>query len=125
MRRTPSVASLLAASAAAALAVPTGASRAGEVKTLDDIHIEGEVRLPRVLFITSRETVRPMDFLDLCMPPTEGEALPVGPVPVIGAPADAVPGVAAAESAAGTQSPAAAEDATTSSDPVTSEEESR
>jgi hypothetical protein len=102
MIRRRSLGSLLAAGAAAALAVPTSpAQAAGDVKTLDDIKIEGEVRLPRVLFITSRETVRPLDFLGLCLPPAEGEARPVGPVPVVGAPAEAAPGTAAspAESA--------------------------
>jgi len=96
MRRRPSLGNLLAAGAAAALAVPTPYARAEEVKTLDDIRIEGEVRLPRVLFITSRETARPFDFLELCLPPGEGAPLPSGPVPVVGAPAEDVPGAAAA-----------------------------
>jgi hypothetical protein len=95
MKRTPSLGGLLAAGAAAALAVPSPYARAEEVKTLDDIRIEGEVRLPRVLFITSRETARPLDFLELCLPHAEGNALPTGPVPVVGAPAEAVPGAAA------------------------------
>lgn len=99
MRRTPTLGNLLAAGAAAALAVPTPYARAEEVKTLDDIRIEGEVQLPRVLFITSRETVRPLDFLGLCLPPAEAEPLPAGPVPVVGAPAEAVPGAAASPAA--------------------------
>jgi hypothetical protein len=34
------------------------------VKRLEATNIEGEVHLPQVLFITSRESVRPLDFLD-------------------------------------------------------------
>ncbi|MEZ5064472.1 MAG: hypothetical protein R3B81_07025 [bacterium] len=35
-----------------------------EERTIDDIEIEGEVRLPQVLFITSRESERPLDWLE-------------------------------------------------------------
>lgn len=35
-----------------------------EERTLDAVEIEGEVRLPQVLFITSREVDRPMDWLE-------------------------------------------------------------
>lgn len=123
MTRTPSLASLLAAGAAAALAVPGTTGYAAEVKTLDDINIEGEIRLPRVLFITSRETVRPLDFLGLCLPPAEGEAPPVGPVPVVGTPATAVPGSAGADAAAAATRTDADPSTTAPSD--TSEEENR
>lgn len=61
------------------------------VKTLDEITIEGEVRLPRVLFITSRETHRPLDFLEEYLPPLDAvanEATPSGPVPVAVTPPD-------------------------------------
>jgi len=95
MIRKPSLGGLLAASAAAALAVPTPYARAEDTKTLDDIQIEGEVRLPRVLFITSRETARPLDFLDLCFPPVEGQEFPTGPVPVVDTSTDAAPEAAA------------------------------
>lgn len=36
-------------------------SPAGADKTLKEITIEGEVRLPEVLFITSRDVARPLD----------------------------------------------------------------
>jgi hypothetical protein len=42
-------------------------------RTLDDIMIEGEVRLPQVVFITSREANRPLDWLDHYMPPGAAE----------------------------------------------------
>jgi hypothetical protein len=124
MKRTPSLGGLLAAGAAAALAVPSPYARADEVKTLDDIRIEGEVRLPRVLFITSRETVRPLDFLGLCLPPSEGEELPTGPVPVIGSAAEAVPG-AAASPATAPSAPSPAADSSIPAPTDTSREESR
>jgi len=129
MSRRPSLGNLLAAGAAAALAVPTPYARAEETKTLDDIRIEGEVRLPRVLFITSRETARPFDFLELCLPPSEGEPLPTGPVPVVGAPAGAGAGAAASPGgeAAGATASSPADDPV-SAEPATdrpSREESR
>ena len=42
----------------------TKASGKGAEKTLRDINIEGEVKLPEVLFITSRDVERPLDWLD-------------------------------------------------------------
>jgi hypothetical protein len=40
-------------------------ARAAEpTKTLEEIAIEGEVRLPEVLFITSRDVQRPIDWLE-------------------------------------------------------------
>jgi hypothetical protein len=54
----------------AAPAVPSRASASGAKapaksapKTLQEITIEGEVRLPEVLFITSRDVERPLDWL--------------------------------------------------------------
>lgn len=43
------------------------------VKTLDAVTIEGEVRLPQVLFITSREGERPLEFLSMYAPATSLE----------------------------------------------------
>ena len=72
--------------AIALIALPAApATPSGEVKTLDEITIEGEVRLPRVLFITSRETERPLDFLEGYLPPLDvvaNETTPSGPVPI-------------------------------------------
>jgi hypothetical protein len=70
----------------AAAATPPPAAPA--VKTLDDIRIEGEIRLPRVLFLTSRETECPFDFLDhyrvAAGTPPVNELLPVlGDVPAL------------------------------------------
>jgi hypothetical protein len=81
--------------AVAWLVLPAAESRGAdhEVKTLDEITIEGEVRLPRVLFITSRETERPLDFLDEYLPPLDAvasEASPTGPVPVTVTPPDSL-----------------------------------
>ena len=47
-------------------AILLAASGSGEraPRRLEDIMIEGEVRLPQVLFITSRESRRPLDWLD-------------------------------------------------------------
>lgn len=66
---------LLAAAVAALLALLalTTFSRAEEPRTLDDIEIEGEVRLPQVLFITSREASRPLDWLDAWQEPTAAD----------------------------------------------------
>ena len=46
--------------AAAAPAVPGHAGAGG--RTLDDIHIEGEIPVPQVLFITEREQRRFLEF---------------------------------------------------------------
>lgn len=81
---------MLLVAAAACLVLPAAERRAeAGVKTLDEITIEGEVRLPRVLFITSRETERPLDFLEEYLPPLDAvanETTPSGPVPVMIAP---------------------------------------
>jgi TolA-binding protein len=46
------------------LAVPDSLERARRVapRTLDDIHIEGEIPVPQVLFITARDQRRFMEF---------------------------------------------------------------
>ena len=48
---------------AVAPATPAAAAPASAVRTLEDVTIEGELRLPQVLFISSREAVRPLDAL--------------------------------------------------------------
>jgi len=107
LRGAPFGAALAAALALAAPAVPAAAAPpppAPAVKTLDDIRIEGEIRLPRVLFLTSRETECPFDFLDhyrvaAAMPPVT-EPLPVlGGVPALAEP-EHEPAVAPANEAA-------------------------
>jgi len=58
---------LLGAAVAALLAIVALATLAraeDDTRTIEDIEIEGEVRLPQVLFITSREATRPHDWLD-------------------------------------------------------------
>lgn len=50
-----------AAPARPAPAKPAPAKAAAAEKTLKEITIEGEVRLPEVLFITSRDVERPVD----------------------------------------------------------------
>ena len=73
-------------------AVPAAApfpAHAEEVTTLEEISIEGEVRLPRVLFITSRDIARPLDFLDHYAPDPLallGPAPEPGPLPVLNGP---------------------------------------
>jgi len=65
--RTAALAALAAIAAIASTMPLTSPARASTppVKTLDEITIEGEVRLPQVLFITSRESTRPLDWLEL------------------------------------------------------------
>lgn len=46
------------------LLLAAAVARAEDDRTLEAVTIEGEVRLPQVLFITSREVDRPMDWLD-------------------------------------------------------------
>ena len=46
------------------LALSAMARAEEEPRTLDAVTIEGEVRLPEVLFITSRDVARPLDWLD-------------------------------------------------------------
>ena len=94
IRRMTRIAGGALLAAALALAAPppdadaAGASSAPAVKTLDDIRIEGEIRLPRVLFLTSRDTECPFDFLDhyrvAAGTPPVNELLPVlGDVPAL------------------------------------------
>ena len=66
---------LLGAAVAALLALLAHATltRAEETRTLDEVEIEGEVRLPQVLFITSREADRPLDWLDTWSGPTAAD----------------------------------------------------
>lgn len=45
---------------------PAGAQE----RTLEEVEIEGEVRLPQVLFITSRDSDRPLDWLGAYQPAT-------------------------------------------------------
>jgi hypothetical protein len=58
------------------------------VKTLDAVTIEGEVRLPQVLFITSRDGERPLDFLAMYAPATSVE---LGQSTLLPSPLRAVP----------------------------------
>lgn len=51
-------------------------------KTLEDITIEGEVRLPEVLFITSRDVERPLDWLAGYLNAETGAAAQVDDAPV-------------------------------------------
>lgn len=53
--------------ASLAIAAPAGATDAADpgVKTLEAVNIEGELRLPQVLFITSRDSRRPLDYLEV------------------------------------------------------------
>ena len=57
----PAAATKSAKSAKTAKAAPV---TKGAPKTLEEITIEGEVKLPEVLFITSRDIERPLDWLD-------------------------------------------------------------
>ncbi len=53
----------ISARASAPPAHPAAAGAAGAAgRTLDDIHIEGEIAVPQVLFITARDQRRFMDF---------------------------------------------------------------
>jgi hypothetical protein len=53
------------------------ATRAEEPRTLEAVEIEGEVRLPQVLFITSRDVERPLDWLDHYAAAAPAEERPV------------------------------------------------
>jgi hypothetical protein len=88
---------ILAAVLAFAPAFPAAA--APTPRTLDEITIEGEVRLPQVLFITSRESTRPLDWLEHYGPPTAAEVARDTPLP---GRIDVIP---SAESADGIESP--------------------
>lgn len=67
----------LAAALLLAVAPPAGAAP----RTLEEITIESEVRLPQSLFITSRESVRPLDWLEHYAPPTAAEVARETPLP--------------------------------------------
>ena len=41
---------------------PAHATRTGMPRRLSDVHIEGEIPVPQVLFITARDSRRSMDF---------------------------------------------------------------
>ncbi len=76
-----------------ALLLIAAAARAEDDRTLEAVTIEGEVRLPQVLFITSRDVDRPMDWLDHYDVPL---AAPDGTAPawiVLAAPELPMPGV--------------------------------
>ena len=65
--RAPATAGALRAQAALAAKSPKTAAAAGAEKsagprTLQDIHIEGEIPVPQVLFITARDQRRFVDF---------------------------------------------------------------
>lgn len=94
IRSTPRIVRGVLLAVALALAAPPPAASAAPapsapvVKTLDDIRIEGEIRLPRVLFLTSRDTECPFDWLDhyrvAAGTPPVNELLPVlGDVPAL------------------------------------------
>ncbi|HMB69838.1 MAG TPA: hypothetical protein VKU85_11020 [bacterium] len=53
-----------------------------ETRTLDAVTIEGEVRLPEVLFITSRDVARPLDWLDHYAGPSAEALAPRLPLPL-------------------------------------------
>ncbi|NNE43973.1 MAG: hypothetical protein HKN12_07175 [Gemmatimonadetes bacterium] len=92
--------------AATALLLPDSVAAEGDVTTLEEISIEGEVRLPRVLFITSRDITRPLDYLDhyavdpaaVFGPRPEPAPIAVlpGPLADAGTPGTAAPGIAGA-----------------------------
>jgi hypothetical protein len=74
-----------AKSATAKTAKPAAAKSAatkGAPKTLEEITIEGEVRLPEVLFITSRDVERPLDWVDGYLSAEQGAAAHANDAPV-------------------------------------------
>ncbi len=54
---------ILAATALVVAGAMPLAAESPPVRTLEDVTIEGEVRLPQILFISSRDTERPLDVL--------------------------------------------------------------
>lgn len=61
--RVPAHRTVAPAASAHAPAKPPGAVRPGSAaRTLDDIHIEGEIPVPQVLFITARDQRRFLEF---------------------------------------------------------------
>ena len=54
----------------------------GSHKTLEATRIEGEVRLPEVLFITSRDVERPLDELDAYLRAEEAQAASLDDAPI-------------------------------------------
>lgn len=58
------------------------ARAAAPTKTLEEIAIEGEVRLPEVLFITSRDVRRPVDWLEQYLQEEEAAAARLNQMPL-------------------------------------------
>ena len=58
------------------------AKRVQPAKTIEEITIEGEVRLPEVLFITSRDVQRPIDWLEEYLLEEEAARLRLDQAPV-------------------------------------------
>ncbi len=77
----PLLAALSAASPLAAESADDRPTDSEAVRTLDDVTIEGEVRLPQVLFISSRETDRPLDALAVFGPIDPREVALATPLP--------------------------------------------
>lgn len=106
----PMLAALLAAAALTALPAAPAHAEDG-VTTIEEISIEGEVRLPRVLFITSRDIARPLDFLDhYAVDPAAvfGPRPEPGPIPVLDGPLAAASGAAPGPAGPAPAAPAAA-----------------
>jgi len=59
---TKAVASPKPTRASVAAQPAASSARSGGARTLDDIHIEGEIPVPQVLFITARDQRRFMEF---------------------------------------------------------------
>jgi hypothetical protein len=70
-----------AAIVVAALGAAASPVAAAPPRTLDEITIEGELHLPQVLFITSRESTRPLDWLDYYAAPPAAEVARTTPLP--------------------------------------------
>ena len=70
-----------AASFVAAAVIVAAAGAADVPRTLDEIMIEGELHLPQVLFITSRESARPLDWLEHYAAPSAFEVARATPFP--------------------------------------------
>lgn len=70
------------ADAAKAASKPPASAQKSAPKTLEEITIEGEVRLPEVLFITSRDVERPLDWLEGYLNAEKGAAARSSDAPV-------------------------------------------
>jgi hypothetical protein len=90
MRRTVFAIPPLAAALALAIPPPfavaaetggAGESPSAPVRTLEDVTIEGEVRLPQVLFISSRDAERPLEALAFFGPADPREVALATPIP--------------------------------------------